>query len=157
FVCEWNKRIEVIGCLIDPIVVLVWLDIFEPNPLQRRARKKHQFFFGYLQLLPTRVANATALRLRVFDHEAYGDARLDTKDIVLGARQARVGAHISAKVNYVNVIKLICNHLAEAVKGTALDKTAIGHKCDDAVFVNTIRRPAKKPRIHVVELGLLRG
>ena len=49
------------------------------------------------------------------------------------------------------------DRLAEAVEGAAFDEAAVGDEGQHAVVVQAVRRPAEEPRIHVVDLGLLRG
>ena len=76
---------------------------------------------------------------------------------MFGAAQLGVGAHVAAQVHYINVAEFLRHRFAEAIEGAALDKAAVGDKSQHAVLAQAVARPAEEARVHVVELGLLRG
>lgn len=88
--------------------------------------------------------------------EGYGHPRLNTKDVVLGPRQLWVRSHVTAQIDHINLVEFVGHITAEPVKSSAVDEAAIGNKGDDPVIVQPIRRPAKEPRVQVIDLGLLR-
>ena len=92
-----------------------------------------------------------------FDHEADRHAGLDAEHVVLRAAQLRVGAHVAAEIDDVDLGELLRHRLAKAVEGAAFDEAAVGDEGQHAVRVQPVAGPAEEARIHVVELGLLRG
>ncbi len=90
------------------------------------------------------------------DHEGNGDTGLDAEDIVLCARQFRIGTHIAAKVHHIDVGKLFRHAFAEAVERPAVDERPVGDEGQHAIIVQPVARPAIEPGIHVVDFRFLR-
>src|SRR3546814_7251887 len=90
-----------------------------------------------------------------FHHEGDGDTRLNAEHIVPCAGEPRIGAHVAAEVDNVNIRICIHDIGSEPVEGPAVDEGAVGNECDNPVVAQPVRRPAVEAGVHVVDLRLL--
>ncbi len=145
--------------------LLVWRYLLKINRPHRVAGQEAELFLCRFHLRPAHVVNAGRFfvlgfffgRLLALDHKADGHAGLNAKHVVLGAAEFGISAYITAQINHVNIGKLAGHGFAKPIKRAALNKAAVGHKCQHAVLVQPVAGPAKKARIHVVQLGFLCG
>jgi hypothetical protein len=80
---------------------------------------------------------------------------LNAKNVVLGARDFGIVSHIRLSIDDVDVVKVSLDALAKPVKGFRVDERAIGNERDDAVLDQSIRRPAKKAGVHIIDNDLV--
>ena len=82
---------------------------------------------------------------------------MNPKDVVLGARDFGIVSHIRLSIHNVDIVKVSLDALAKPIKGFRVDERAIGNEGNDAVFAQSIRRPAKEAGIHIVDNDLVLG
>ena len=159
-----QQRLKIVVRQIHPVARFVWLNLVKVQVTHRVVRHKTELFFSRFHLRAAHVMHprrsfvfgSLARNGRAFDHKADRHAGLDAKHVVFGAAQFWVGAHVAAQIDHVNIGKLLRHGFTETVKRAAFNKTAVGDKGQNAVFIEPVAGPAEKAGVHVVQLGFLR-
>ena len=77
------------------------------------------------------IADLALLAFGALDEEGDGDAGLDAENVVFGAGELGIGAHVAAEIDHVNLGEFLRKNLAEPVESAAFDEASIGDEGDD--------------------------
>ena len=135
----------------------VGLKFFEFKLRNLCVAKESNLVLSGFEFGAANIEDATALSLVPFYQEADCHARLNAKNIVPGAGELGVGAHIPAQVHDPHFVELARHDRTKAIEGSRVDKAAVADESQHAVFGQPVAGPAEEPGIHVVELGFLRS
>ena len=116
-----NKDIEVIVCLVNPIVLGIWFYFLSLGRFQLRISQKGKLLLSSFHLRPARVEDPASLCAVTPHKKANGHPRLNPEDIVGRTRQFGILPHIATEIDNPYFVKLRRNSLSEAIKRQAIE------------------------------------